>query len=247
MKLYTLRNYLVFAAVLSGLLADSEPALSKPPAQQPGASPAKAHSKKAKDLFFEQLENPSTEINTGLAYSLELLRNGQTYKVDNKFTFQSGDKIKFHVRPNMNGYAYIVMDKGTTGKQAVLFPNPKSPKNAVVAGQDIVLPANGVLTFDDNPGTERVKLFLSRNELKQEELVSTPKDEIVLIASSTTLTADSITEDSLVMIASSGQAKSLPKGKSKDLFFEEEPSVLVVNKNPHEVLAVEMDLNHSRK
>lgn len=235
----------ILPALIGGFIACEDIAFSKGPASTKAKAGAiTGHSRKAKDLFFEQLENPKAEINTGLAYSLELLRNGQTYKVDNKYSFKSGDRIKFHIKPNMTGYAYIVMDKGSTGKKAVLFPNDKSTDNAVKAGGNIVLPVNGVLTFDENPGTERVKLFVSRNPLKESDLISTPKEEFVLIASSTTLTEDSITEDSLVMIASSGQAKSLPKGKSKDLFFEEEPAVMVVNKNPHEVLAIEMDLKH---
>lgn len=203
------------------------------------------HSNRAKDMFYEQLKSPAKPINTGLSYSIELLRDGQTYKVSNKYPFKSGDSIKFHLKPNIDGYAYVVMERGSSGKQAVLFPNPKAPGNRVSAGKDIVLPANGVLTFDNKKGTEKLKLYVSRKEMANEDLLSTPQEQIVLIASSTTYTADSITENALLMVATKDSSQTLPKNKKKDLFFEEEPAVTVVSNNPDEVLAIAMELEHN--
>ena len=59
----------------------------------------------AKNLFFQQLDEPKSAINTGVRYWVELRRGGQSMKVNNKMAFRSGDKIRFHVQPNIDGRA----------------------------------------------------------------------------------------------------------------------------------------------
>ena len=107
----------------------------------------------AKGLFFQQLEKPHESLNTGLRYWIEMRRNGTTQRVSNKFQFKSGDSIRFHIRSNIDGYAYILLSSGSRGEREVLFPDEKAgEKNRVGAGHDYVLPQDGSLTFDENPG-----------------------------------------------------------------------------------------------
>ncbi len=147
----------------------------------------------AKGLFFEQMNRPGVEINTGVQYWIELHRSGQVKRVNNKTSFTSGDRIKFHVKPNINGYAYIVLKSGSRGEQSVLFPDPaRREDNQIVRGRPYVLPADGYLTFDDNPGIEKVSLLLSRTPLDARAYLGRQATERILIASAATGAKDLI-------------------------------------------------------
>lgn len=161
----------LIAAFLPALIA-----LSLPPsvgAQEEGA----------KGLYFEQLEQPTRDLNTGVQYWIELHRARQVMRVTNKHSFKSGDQIRFHVKANINGYAYIVLRSGSQGEQSVLFPEP-GEDNRVRSGRDYALPKDGFLTFDSNPGLEKVTLLLSRTPLDaQAYLEKRDASETTLIAS----------------------------------------------------------------
>jgi hypothetical protein len=120
----------------------------------------------AKGLFFRQLDQPANKLNTGLQYWIELHRGKTVERVNNKTAFKSGDGIQFHVIPNVDGYAYIVLRNGNGGEQEVLFPDKKLQEdNKVTAGHEYVLPGDGQLEFDKNPGTEKLTLVLSRTPI----------------------------------------------------------------------------------
>jgi len=153
----------------------------------------------AKGLFFEQLDSPYKSMNTGVQYYIELHRDGRTTKVTNKYGFKNGDKIKFHVKSNIDGYAYILLKSGSRGEQSVLFPDPGSgDNNKVKRGDDFSIPADGFLTFDDNPGTEKVSLVLSRTPIDAQAYLATPKEAPVLVASASTGAKDLIPSRVLV-------------------------------------------------
>ncbi|MBS1997018.1 MAG: DUF4384 domain-containing protein [Cyanobacteria bacterium SZAS LIN-2] len=106
------------------------------------------------------------KVNLGLAYWIELNRGGHFYRTSNMASFKSGDQIRFHVLPNADGYAYIVMRQGTKGTKAVLFPlSSASADNFVQCGRECVVPSDGALEFDQVPGSEQVGLLLSRNQI----------------------------------------------------------------------------------
>ncbi|MDZ4837744.1 MAG: DUF4384 domain-containing protein [Candidatus Melainabacteria bacterium] len=153
----------------------------------------------AKGLFFEQLDSPFKSLNTGVQYYIELHRDGHQTKVTNKYGFKNGDKIKFHVKSNVDGYAYILLKSGSRGEQSVLFPDPGTgDDNKVKRGSDYVIPATGFLTFDDNPGTEKVSLVLSRTPIDAQAYLSTPVVAPTLIASALTGAKDLIPSRVLV-------------------------------------------------
>lgn len=121
----------------------------------------------AKELFVSQLDSASAQTsNLGLAYWIELNRGGKTYKVDNRFSFASGDDIRFHVRPNVDGFMYIVLDSAKGGSPTVMFPRPGDEANTVAKGKWMTIPAEGTLAFDHVPGVESLKLVLSQKRLE---------------------------------------------------------------------------------
>lgn len=145
----------------------------------------------AKGLFFEQLERPTEAINTGLRYWIELKRGKVTSRVSNKYQFKSGDHIAFHVRANIDGYAYILLSSGSRGEQSVLFPDSSTGEsNRVERGHDYILPATGTLTFDENPGTEKLTLLLSRSPIDAQAYLSKPTEQVTMIASAVTGSKD---------------------------------------------------------
>jgi hypothetical protein len=133
---------------------------------------------KLKVRFLKQMDDGNARLNLGLAYWIELNRQGHLYRTSNLAKFQSGDQIRFHVLPNTDGYAYIVMHKGTTGTKSVLFPPADSGiNNFVKRGAECVVPRDGSLEFDQTPGTEQVGLLLSRGKIDPVAYLSVARSE----------------------------------------------------------------------
>lgn len=102
----------------------------------------------------------------GLRYSV-LKRDvaGKFNEVDADSTFRSGDRIRLHVDTNTTGYLYVVM-KGSSGNWRLLFPSSDvdGGNNRIVRGTSQQIPAGdtGQFVFDDQSGTEKLFLVLSR-------------------------------------------------------------------------------------
>lgn len=103
--------------------------------------------------------------NAGISYWIELKRGGKKFRCNSRMAFQSGDEIRFHVIPDVDGYAYIVLKQGTSGGKAVLFPPEKTTNNLLRADIDYPLPFEGWLAFDNNPGIEKLSLVFSRQKM----------------------------------------------------------------------------------
>ncbi|MBS1954959.1 MAG: DUF4384 domain-containing protein [Cyanobacteria bacterium SZAS-4] len=141
----------------------------------------------AKGLFRKQMDSPKENLNIGLHYWVELTPKGskEHERVSNKHAFRSGDQIQFHIRPNIDGYAYVVMRSGSRGESSVLFPDPAhGDNNRVEHGIDYALPSgNESFEFDKNAGTEKVTLLLSRNPINAQAYLAKPTDSPTVIAS----------------------------------------------------------------
>jgi Domain of unknown function (DUF4384) len=142
----------------------------------------------AKGLFFEQMDRPTEKMNTGVQFWIELDRNGQTSRADNRAAFKSGDKIRFHVKPNIDGYAYILLRSGSRGEQAQLFPDvSKQESNRISRGKEMVLPPDGTLDFDANPGIEKMTILISRSPIETKSYLGSAADgsapRVVMLAS----------------------------------------------------------------
>lgn len=137
----------------------------------------------AKSLFALQMDKPGEVLNLGVQYWIELHRGQQVLHVNNKMAFQTGDKIRFHIRPNVSGFAYILLRSGSQGEQSVLFPDAgRGETNRISAGKDYTLPASDFLQFDNNPGIEKLSLVISRHPLDAAAYLR-PAEAPTLIAS----------------------------------------------------------------
>ena len=82
-------------------------------------------------------------------------------------TFRSGERIRLGFEPNIDGFLYVVQ-RGSTGQWLVLLPHPEinDGRNAVAEFEEVTIPPQGWFRFDDNPGTEQVFVYLSREPIE---------------------------------------------------------------------------------
>jgi len=110
----------------------------------------------------------------GLRYSVLKSADGVNYsETDAGAVFRSGDKLKISLESNDTAHLYMVA-RGSSGTWSVLFPNPEVARgsNIVAPGQTYEMPSGGRIVFDEQPGTEKMFIVLSRRpEPNLEELI----------------------------------------------------------------------------
>jgi hypothetical protein len=100
----------------------------------------------------------------GLRYAvLKRDASGAFKEIDPDTSFKSGDRIRLQVDANTSGYLYVVM-QGSSGSWRVLFPSFEVAmgNNQVRKGQSLQIPPAGQFAFDDQAGTEKIFLVLTR-------------------------------------------------------------------------------------
>lgn len=205
--------------------------------------------------FSEQLKNSESKVNLGLVYWIELIREGKVYRANNLVQFKSGDQIRFHVLPNADSYAYILLKEGTTGNSCVLFPHTATgADNFVKGGYDCVVPTQGALEFDENPGIEHVGLLLSRSQVDSKKYLHYPARKTVSVKetgsagkvlkrSRTRLVTDS--KAVLVPLAQMAEEKSKPVLVAEPHKLIQEPGLMiVVSDDPGSVISANIALKH---
>jgi len=207
----------------------------------------------AKDLFYRQEASPTAVLNNGVQYWIELNRAGQVSKVSNKFAFKSGDRIRIHVKSNIEAFAYIILKEGSSGEQSVLFPDERFHDiNKFKASVDYPVPQEGYLAFDRTPGTEKLILLLSRQALDANKYLLDKTREHVTIAAVTSGAKDLIPGS--VVMAYADQDSSLPNEVPEGAPETHRADVLSSNSNkavttlvqtdPNQVLAIDLALLH---
>ena len=94
----------------------------------------------------------------GVHYWIELEGAGP---VTAERTFRSGDRIKLHLRSNVDGYlALWTLDP--TGQGSLLFPTGGEPNSAVKADSEYVTP--GFIRFQPPAQDERLLVFFSKTK-----------------------------------------------------------------------------------
>jgi len=147
-------------------------------------APASLADQSARDMFYQQLKEPSQPSNIGMSYWIELHRNGKLMRVDSRCAFRTGDKIKFHITPDIDGHAHIVLLRGSSGAKSVLFPVPgKDPSNVVHHGRDCAVPSTTFLVFDQTKGREHVRIALSRRNVNPAEFLKPQSSTQLAMAS----------------------------------------------------------------
>ena len=99
----------------------------------------------------------------GLRYTVLKLTGGQGVDVPPDTVFHSGDRIRFNVQANAPGYLYIV-SQGSSGTWKMMFPSPEmgTGHNRLEPFKSYTMPPNYRYSFDEQSGTEKVFIVLSR-------------------------------------------------------------------------------------
>jgi hypothetical protein len=102
----------------------------------------------------------------GLRYSvLKRDASEKFVETDADTTFRSGDRIRLSVDSNSSGYLYVVA-QGSSGNWRLLFPSAEAQggSNHIDKGLSQQIPAGnrGQFVFDDEAGTEKLFLVLTR-------------------------------------------------------------------------------------
>jgi hypothetical protein len=132
--------------------------------QAAGQKAVNAVAKKASSEQQGTPNAPALKANTGLMYYVELIKpNGELLRVNTSRAFRSGEKIRLHFQSNMNG-RLVILQRQQDGTAQKLYPDMRinGGDNKILAGVDTVIPSKEAwFTFDNNPGEERIMVFLT--------------------------------------------------------------------------------------
>lgn len=150
----------------------------KPPTKAPKTEIAKTNpSKPARPVADRPVDPPpelpggarltnaavSAGVPLGVRYSILKYADEDAVEVDPELVFRSGDKIKLRLQVNDTAYLYVVM-QGSSGAWRVMFPSAEvdSGSNKVVPGRLYDIPGHTRMVFDEQPGSEKIFIVLSR-------------------------------------------------------------------------------------
>ncbi len=149
----------------------SESGTTVAPAQEAGPAPKTAARTPRKQAASTVQQKPQTveQAWVGISYWVEWERPGASpVRIADpaRFVFQSGDRVRFHVKTNAEGYLYM-MNRGSSGATAMLFPDGSMAdgRNRVRAWEEYMIPQQGWIRFDNQPGQEGVFFVLSQTPL----------------------------------------------------------------------------------
>ena len=130
-----------------------QPAPAPAPVQTPAPADATAHSQAVVMPYL------------GLRYTiLQDKPGGQRQEVDPEKIFHSKERFYLSLESNDAAYLYVVL-KASQGTWEVLFPNPDidNGNNRLNARTPVLVPSpSNPFVFDENPGTEKLFIVLSR-------------------------------------------------------------------------------------
>jgi hypothetical protein len=115
--------------------------------------------------FVEPTPSSPAAPALGLKYTILKWVDDQRVEVSPKTVFHAGDRVQFSVEPNGPGYLYIVK-QGSSGMWKPVFPSPEiaDGDNRVEGWRSYVMPPHVRLVFDEETGTEKIFIVLSRVE-----------------------------------------------------------------------------------
>jgi len=92
-------------------------------------------------------------------------------------TFTSGERFRLRVRPDREGYLYIV-GKSEDGATRLLYPYSDSdePVRKIRAGETQTFPRRDWYRFDEEPGVEVMYVIVSNRKLEQFDKASLTED-----------------------------------------------------------------------
>jgi hypothetical protein len=148
---------------------DAAPAKKTAPARPPVAKQAPTGTSPITGSGQNRTTVPVVNVaNVPLGLRYSVMKRGGSAKfveVDQDLTFRSGDRIRLTVDTNTTGYLYVVM-QGSSGNWRLLFPSAEveGGNNRIEKGSSQQIPPGdqGQFVFDDQSGTEKLFLVLSR-------------------------------------------------------------------------------------
>jgi len=156
--------------------SNTKPAPAKS-AQVPSKAPAKIAEKSAtakaatpaestQSTSYQRVSTGGEAVGPPLALRYSLLKqnsDGEYVEVAPDSVFRSGDRIKVSIEANDAAHLYIVQ-QGSSKAWNVLFPSADldNGNNRVDRARRYSIPAGGRFTFDEQAGTERLFIVLSR-------------------------------------------------------------------------------------
>lgn len=120
----------------------------------------------ARDLFFVS-DKKGQGRNIGMQVKVYQMLESYDFSVVSPYKeFRSGDRIKFGIETNVDGYIYVI-GQGTSGKSQLLYPVQQVNKgrNFIYRGEEVIVPGNEWFRFDNRRGVEEVKIVVSKNKL----------------------------------------------------------------------------------
>jgi hypothetical protein len=94
--------------------------------------------------------------------AVRLVRGSTEQLVRLDHPFRSGDKIKFEVSSNRNGWLYVLHRQGK--KEPTLLWPERQDDNRVSTGQTIVIPPEKFIEFDQETGAEYLYVAITEKE-----------------------------------------------------------------------------------
>lgn len=83
----------------------------------------------------------------------------------------------------VDGYAYVLLQQGSTGSTAILFPSKETGENNYLRSQqDYPLPYDDWLAFDEHPGLEKVRIMFSKTQIALEKLKPSDATKIAYVS-----------------------------------------------------------------
>ena len=148
------------------------------PASTPAPTPAESAHVIPVSAFAEPSPSSPPAPALGLKYTILKIVDSQPVEVAPDTVFHAGDRVRFSVEPNGPGFLYIVK-QGSSGTWETVFPSPEisGAANRVDGWRSYVMPPRSRLVFDEQTGTEKIFIVLSRAEVPDlEKLIYSLKD-----------------------------------------------------------------------
>ncbi len=226
--------------------ADTLPAKAPPPKPEPTPKPVKKATPRKPASPAVNISAPERRV--GLKYKI-LMRTPECdiHEVDPAHTFYSGDKVRLQFESNVDGYLYV-LQKGSTGRDRVLFPHPQinGGNNRVQRGITYSVPAGQWFTFDNNPGVEQLTVVLSRTPIKSAPQEAKPQeDSSVSVVSVVEELNQSVRSRDLVLFQEKTPESKAPASASAPAQSISAPvtqSTIVINTNQDQNNAVYTDI-----
>lgn len=173
------------------------------PANQPKT--AKKLDTSAKKISKQEIKPKQENYVAGASYYI-LVNNkdGTSSRALANRTFYSGDRFKLAVKVKNQSYVYIVNEE-ENGKATLLYPQ-KGYNNFVRKMGEVVFPAKGFFEFDNQPGNEKLMVYVTPEPIQGDVIAKIIKTEPDVVQYSKDQVAEmcSPTEDQKLSYASKG-------------------------------------------